>query len=189
MHPAFGTRTVEYNPKIIFTVNILEALDHKITISLIERYLGSLFTSNPKYADDNAETGGDRPVPVPRFDREWLFGRRVGPQGVRAVTMMLRPELAAGIEQPGHRHRLIELGDIISESVGDFVGICSGCKSKRLTLGSEGYSRPKAVDRMPRELDPATAVWNAQKILLCGSWSSLSRDGKTVGVYVWTHSE
>lgn len=69
MHPAFGTRTVEYNPKIIFRVNILEALDNKITIPLIARYLGSLFTSNPKYADDNAETGGDRPVPVPRLDR------------------------------------------------------------------------------------------------------------------------
>ena len=43
MHPAFGTRAVEYNPKIIFTVNILEALDNKISIPLIARLFGFSF--------------------------------------------------------------------------------------------------------------------------------------------------
>jgi hypothetical protein len=28
-------------------------------------YLDSIFTSNPIYADNNVETGGDRPVPAP----------------------------------------------------------------------------------------------------------------------------
>ena len=62
VHLAFGTRAVEYNPKLNFTVNILEAFDNKPVSLSLHVYSGSLFTSNPIYADDNAETGGDRPV-------------------------------------------------------------------------------------------------------------------------------
>jgi hypothetical protein len=43
VHPAFGTRAVEYNPKLFFTVNILEALDNKISIPLIAGLFGISF--------------------------------------------------------------------------------------------------------------------------------------------------
>ena len=46
--------------QIIFSVKILEALDNQIRSLSLCVYLGSFFTSNLIYADNNAETGDEK---------------------------------------------------------------------------------------------------------------------------------
>jgi hypothetical protein len=63
--PYMGRGQLNSTQKYFSVKDFRSPLITKSDLSRCAFYLDSIFTSSPIYADNNVETGGDRPVPVP----------------------------------------------------------------------------------------------------------------------------